>query len=81
MNEDRYVVLDIHLVPMLCKNVYGETVKCFLTKPIDFSAFYSANLVLTKQEIQEYDERLLDFTYSMTRTGVFEYELKKAFPR
>lgn len=79
MSEDSYVVLDRNLVPMLSRNVYGEVVKCFLSKPVGVSSFYSPNLFLTKEEIQEYDERFLDFAYVMIRKGVFGYELKKAF--
>ena len=79
MREDRYVVLDINLVPMISRNVWDEVVKCFLTKPVDVLAFYSPNLFLTEQEIRDYDERLLDFAYILTRKGVFGYELTKAF--
>ena len=79
MKEDSYVVLDINLVPMIYRNVYGEIVKCFLSKKVDVSAFYSPNLFLSEKEIRDYDERLLDFTYILTRKGVYGYELKKAF--
>lgn len=79
MKEDKYVVLDINLVPMISRNVYDEVVKCFLNKPIDLFAFYSPNLFLTEQEIRDYDKRLLDFSFIMIRKGVFGYELIKAF--
>ena len=79
MKEDKYVVLDINLVPMISRNVYDEVVKCFLNKPIDLFAFYSPNLFLTEQEIRDYDKRLLDFSFIMIRKGVFGYELTKAF--
>ena len=79
MREDRYVVLDINLIPMISKNVHNEIVKCFLNRSIDLFAFYSPNLFLTEQEIRDYDERLLDFTYILIRKGVFGYELIKAF--
>ena len=79
MNEDKYVVLDINLVPMISRSIHNEIVKCFLNRPVDLFAFYSPNLFLTEQEIRDYDERLLDFTYILTRKGVYGYELKKAF--
>ena len=79
MREDRYVVLDVNLIPMIYRNAYGEIVKCFLSKKVDVSAFYSPNLFLSEKEIRDYDERLLDFTYILTRKGVYGYELKKAF--
>lgn len=79
MREDRYVVLDVNLIPMISRNVCDEVVKCFLNRPIDLFAFYSPNLFLTEQEIRDYDERLLDFTYILIRKGVFGYELTKAF--
>lgn len=79
MREDRYVVLDVNLIPMISRNVYDEVVKCFLNKPIDLFAFYSPNLFLTEQEIRDYDKRLLDFSFIMVRKGVFGYELIKAF--
>lgn len=79
MREDRYVVLDVNLIPMISKNVHNEIVKCFLNRPIDLFAFYSPNLFLTEQEIRDYDERLLDFTYILIRKGVLGYELTKAF--
>lgn len=79
MREDRYVVLDVNLIPMISRNVYDEVVKCFLNKPIDLFAFYSPNLFLTEQEIRDYDKRLLDFSFIMIRKGVFGYELIKAF--
>lgn len=79
MNEDRYVVLDINLIPMISRSVHNEIVKCFLNKPVDLFAFYSPNLFLTEQEISNYDKRLLDFSYIMIRKGVFGYELIKAF--
>ena len=79
MKEDKYVVLDINLVPMISRSVHDKIVKCFLIKPVDVSAFYSPNLFLTEQEIRDYDERLLDFAYILTRKGVYGYELKKAF--
>lgn len=79
MREDRYVVLDVNLIPMISRNVYDEVVKCFLNRPIDLFAFYSPNLFLTEQEIRDYDKRLLDFSYIMIRKGVFGYELIKAF--
>ena len=67
MKEDKYVVLDINLIPMIYRSVQDKIVKCFLSKPVDVSTFYSPNLFLTGQEIQDYDERLLDFTYILTR--------------
>ena len=79
MNEDKYVVLDINLVPMISRSVHDNIVKCFLIKPVGVSAFYSPNLFLSEQEIRDYDERLLDFAYILTRKGVYGYELKKAF--
>lgn len=79
MREDRYVVLDVNLIPMISRNVYDEVVKCFLNRPIDLFTFYSPNLFLTEQEIRDYDERLLDFSYILIRKGVFGYELIKAF--
>ena len=79
MNEDRYVVLDINLIPMISRSVHNEIVKCFLNKPVDLFAFYSPNLFLTEQEIRDYDERLLDFAYVLKRKGVVGYELTKAF--
>ena len=79
MREDRYVVLDVNLIPMISRNVYDEVVKCFLNKPIDLFAFYSPNLFLTEQEIRDYDKRLLDFSFIMIRKGLFGYELIKAF--
>ncbi len=79
MNEDRYVVLDINLIPMISRSVHNEIVKCFLNKPVDLFAFYSPNLFLTEQEIRDYDERLLDFAYILKRKGVLGYELIKAF--
>lgn len=79
MREDRYVVLDINLIPMISKNVRNEIVKCFLNRPVDVFTFYSPNLFLTEQEIRDYDERLLDFAYILIRKGVFGYELIKAF--
>ena len=79
MREDRYVVLDINLIPMISKNVHNEIVKCFLNRPVDVFTFYSPNLFLTEQEIRDYDKRLLDFTYILIRKGVFGYELTKAF--
>ena len=79
MNEDRYVVLDINLIPMISRSVHNEIVKCFLNKPVDLFAFYSPNIFLTEQEISNYDKRLLDFSYIMIRKGVFGYELIKAF--
>lgn len=81
MNEDRYVVLDINFVPMISRSVHNEIVKCFLNRPVDLFAFYSPNLFLTEQEIRDYDERLLDFSYIyiLIRKGVFGYELTKAF--
>ena len=79
MREDRYVVLDVNLIPMISRNAYDEVVKCFLNRPIDLFAFYSPNLFLTEQEIRDYDKRLLDFSYIMIRKGVFGYELIKAF--
>ena len=79
MKEDKYVVLDINLVPMISRSIHNEIVKCFLNRSVDLFAFYSPNLFLTEQEIRDYDERLLDFTYILTRKGVYGYELKKAF--
>ena len=79
MNEDKYVVLDINLIPMISKNVHNEIVKCFLNRPVDLFAFYSPNLFLTEQEIRDYDERLLDFAYILKRKGRWGYELTKAF--
>ena len=79
MNEDKYVVLDINLVPMISRSIHNEIVKCFLNRSVDLFALYSPNLFLTEQEIRDYDERLLDFTYILTRKGVYGYELKKAF--
>ena len=79
MKEDKYVVLDINLVPMISRSVHDNIVKCFLIKPVGVSAFYSPNLFLSEQEIRDYDERVLDFAYILTRKGVYGYELKKAF--
>lgn len=79
MREDRYVVLDVNLIPMISRSVHNEIVKCFLNKPVDLFAFSSPNLFLTEQEIRDYDERLLDFAYILKRKGVFGYELIKAF--
>ena len=79
MKEDKYGVLDINLVPMISRSVHDNIVKCFLIKPVGVSAFYSPNLFLSEQEIRDYDERLLDFAYILTRKGVYGYELKKAF--
>ena len=61
------------------ETVFNEIVKCFINRPVDLFAFYSPNLFLTEQEIRDYDERLLGFTYILTRKGVYGYELKKAF--
>ena len=58
MNEDKYVVLDINLVPMISRSVHNEIVKCFLIKPVSVSAFYSPNLFLSEQEIRSHPSRV-----------------------
>lgn len=81
MNPDeRYLVLDVNLVPMIYQNVHGQVVKCCLLKPIK-SIHLIDSLLLTKQEIEQYDKRLLDFAYTYKKRGLYDLELQKAFER
>ena len=81
MNPDeRYLVLDVNRVPMIYKNVRGQVVKCYLLKPIE-SIHLIDSLLLTKQEIEQYDTRLLDFAYNYEKRGLYDLELQKAFER
>ena len=81
MNPDeQYLVLDINRVPMIYKNVRGQVVKCCLLKPIELIHLIDS-LLLTKQEIEQYDKRLLDFAYNYEKRGLYDLELQKAFER
>ena len=79
MSEPKYVVLDVNQVPMIYRSVHGKIVKCFLNRPVGFSSLFSPNLFLTKEEVMSYDERLLDFCFTLERSGIYGIELKKAF--
>ena len=81
MNPDkRYLVLDVNRVPMIYKNVRGQVVKGCLLKPIELIHLIDS-LLLTKEEIEQYDKRLLDFAYNYEKRGLYDLELQKAFER
>lgn len=81
MNPDeRYLVLDVNRVPMIYRNVRAQVVKCCLLKPIE-SIHLIDSLLLTKEEIEQYDKRLLDFAYTYEKRGLYDLELQKAFER
>lgn len=81
MNPDeRYLVLDVNRVPMIYRNVRGQVVKCCLLKPIE-AIHLIDSLLLTRQEIEQYDKRLLDFAYNYEKRGLYDLELQKAFER
>lgn len=78
--DERYLVLDVNRVPMIYKNVRGQVVKCCLLKPIELIHLIDS-LLLTRQEIEQYDKRLLDFAYNYEKRGLYDLELQKAFER
>lgn len=79
MNEDkRYMVLDVNNVPIIYRNVLGRVVKCCAVKPIG-PVYDLANLLLTEEEIKQYDSRLLAFAYKYEKRGLYEFTLEKAF--
>lgn len=76
--DEQYLVLDINRVPMIYRNVRGQVVKCCLLKPIQ-SIHLIDSLLLTKEEIEQYDKRLLDFAYIYKKEGLYDFKLEKAF--
>lgn len=75
---ERYMVLDINNVPIIYRNVLGNVVKCCAIKPIG-PVYDLDNLLLTEEEIKQYDSRLLVFAYRYKKRGFYEFTLEKAF--
>lgn len=74
--ERTYLVLDRNFAPLIYKSVYGNLVKCNASGLPIGPAIPSSNLLVSIDEVAEYDYRYLKFMHRFKLKEFGSYELE-----